>query len=157
VAVFRQIPSYPDYEVSTGGIVRRLTAARGTWPGRVRATPLDSEGYPTISVGHRPAIPVRVHLLVAEAWIGPIPPGAEVHHRNGKRADPRASNLVITASKLQHLEQHRGPNSRQRNYGEANPVVACACGCGQSLRKFDNYGRPREFISGHNMKAGIHG
>lgn len=29
-------------------------------------------------------------------------------------------------------------------------IIKCACGCGTQLEKFDKYGRPREFISGHN-------
>lgn len=151
--IFRTVPSYPDYEVSSSGVVRRRTPGRGTRIGRVRATPLDSEGYPTISIGHRPAMPVRVHVLVAEAWIGPIPAAGEVHHKNENRADPRASNLLIKASRLQHSEEHKTERGRRR-HGEGNPLVVCACGCGGHFLKFDNIGRPRKFISGHNMKGG---
>ena len=147
---FKIIPSYPDYEVSSTGVVRRRTPGKGTHVGRVRATPLDSEGYPTISIGHRPALPVRVHVLVAEAWLGPIPPGGEVHHKNKNRADPSLSNLEIKQSKLHHGEEHRQPGSRNRRHGEANPAVMCACGCGEKFNKYDQYGRPRLFVNGHN-------
>lgn len=34
-----------------------------------------------------------IHSMVAEAFIGPCPSGQEVRHKNGKRDDPRASNL----------------------------------------------------------------
>lgn len=32
-------------------------------------------------------------------------------------------------------------------------MILCACGCGQEISKTDKYGRPRRFISGHNMKT----
>lgn len=38
-----------------------------------------------------------------------------------------------------------------RKKGQENPNVPCACGCGQFLSQFDACGRPRRFISGHNM------
>lgn len=31
--------------------------------------------------------------------------------------------------------------------------IECACGCGASLLKFDQWKRPRKFISGHNVRG----
>jgi hypothetical protein len=36
--------------------------------------------------------------------------------------------------------------------GERNRLIACACGCGTSFRKFDEENRPRKFVSGHNLR-----
>lgn len=32
----------------------------------------------------------------------------------------------------------------------SNAIIACACGCGESLTPKDKWGRTRKFISGHN-------
>ena len=34
-----------------------------------------------------------------------------------------------------------------------NPSIECACGCGGVLAKFDEWKRPRRFITGHNLHA----
>jgi hypothetical protein len=54
-------------------------------------------------------------------------------------------------------ERTPAPASRQRSaalraVGEPNPDVVCACGCGQTFSRYDDFGRPRQFISGHNSK-----
>lgn len=36
-------------------------------------------------------------------------------------------------------------------YPPDNPIIECACGCGAQFRKFDRHGRPRHFVSGHNL------
>jgi hypothetical protein len=39
--------------------------------------------------------------------------------------------------------------SRQERI-ESDELIECACGCGETLSRYDEYGREREFISGHN-------
>lgn len=52
-------------------------------------------GYPRVSLRRDGRDTVRaVHVLVAEAFIGPRPPGHEVRHINGVRTDPGAHNLI---------------------------------------------------------------
>lgn len=36
----------------------------------------------------------------------------------------------------------------------SNAPVACACGCGTMTTPFDSSGRPRRFVSGHNLTGG---
>lgn len=87
-------PGFDDYEVSSEGRVRRSTPGRATWPGRVLTCRSDSSGYAFSQTG-----PARcrtrfwVHILVAEAFVGPRPPGMLVNHINGVRTDNRAVNL----------------------------------------------------------------
>lgn len=145
--LWREIPSHPNYEASSEGRIRRAKPGKGTRVGRVLRTPIDSQGYPAVNIDGRPR---RVHVLVAEAFHGPIPPGGQVHHQNEDKTDARARNLLITASPLAHGEQHRRSVSRRRRHGEANPPVACACGCGERFPKFDAGGRPRRYVTGHN-------
>lgn len=145
---WRVVPSYPDYEASNLGRVRRATPGKGTRVGKILATPPDSGGYPTI--GTRAHGPLRVHVLVAEAFHGQIPKGGQVHHENENRADARPSNLTIKPSSLAHRQEHRKSDRGKRRHGEANPTILCACGCGRSFPKYDASNRPRRYVSGHN-------
>lgn len=43
-----------------------------------------------------------------------------------------------------------------RKKGEENQVVLCECGCKTEISKYDNYGRPRKFVSGHNGRRCAH-
>jgi len=35
-------------------------------------------------------------------------------------------------------------------------IIECACGCGQSFHKYDQQGRSRRFINGHNARGNKH-
>lgn len=49
-----------------------------------------------------------IHLLVAEAFLGPCPPGKEVNHKNSDRWDCKESNLeyVTRQKNIQHGYSH---------------------------------------------------
>jgi hypothetical protein len=38
---------------------------------------------------------VNVHRLVAEHFLGPLPEGMVVHHKDGNRRNPRLENLEV--------------------------------------------------------------
>ena len=100
----------------------------------------DSRGY------------VGEHRLVASNKIGrPLKEGEVVHHKNEERTDNHPENLeVLTIG--EHMVRHRGKSSDLREPDEPNPKIKCACGCGEALAKYDESGRPREYIHGHNSR-----
>lgn len=119
----------------------RTTASNGyvlvKRPGHPSA---DSRGY------------VYEHRLVAEQTLGrPLTATEIVHHRNGTRADNRPENLEVCNTVAEHRYRHRRKPSLRRTPGESNPSVTCACGCGETFTKFDSWGRPRRYVTGHNV------
>ncbi len=88
-------PSFPDYEVSEVGGVRRCIAARGSVVGKILKPWLRDDGYNMFILRrdgrsyHR-----KAHQLVVEAFHRPKPfAGAEVRHLDGSRDNDHWSNL----------------------------------------------------------------
>lgn len=118
-----------------------------------------SNGYVLIrvGVGHHLA-DVRgyayEHRLVAEKKLGRrLRPGEIPHHIDGNRQNNADENIEVVASQHHHFVKHRKHPLRNRMPGESNDLVACECGCGATFPKFDSGGRPRRFVSGHNLRA----
>lgn len=114
-----------------------------------------SNGYVLIKNPGHPLADVRgyvyEHRLVAQEKAGrPLVKGEIAHHRNEIKADNAPTNIELCATQWEHRALHRTAGRALRNPGEANPIVECACGCGQSFETFDSENRLRRFISGHN-------
>lgn len=99
---WRPIPGFDGYEVSDLGRVRGVdrwvairTGGQRLQRGRIlRAHPLPHTGHMIATLRKDyAAVTVRVHALVAAAFIGPRPSGLDVCHNNGDPADNRVSNL----------------------------------------------------------------
>jgi hypothetical protein len=127
----------------------------GFWKGG-RSTA--SNGYMLIRVGtdHHLA-DVRgyayEHRIVAEQKIGRrLLPGEQVHHIDGNKQNNWPDNLLVVTAP-EHGVCHRKPTSALvRMPGESNPIVLCACGCGTELVRYDQVGRQRRYVSGHNPR-----
>lgn len=89
------------YSVSDQGRVRSedrvITRSDGvvvTWRSRMMSSKPDLNGYPILTLQQQGRIrKVRVHALVAEAFIGLRPEGLEVLHRDGNPANNHLSNI----------------------------------------------------------------
>lgn len=130
----------------------------GLWKG---GRSVASNGYVLVRVGHGHHLAdVRgyayEHRLVAEAKLGRrLLPGEQVHHIDENKQNNHPANLEVVEDTASHRLLHRKPREKSlRLPGEPNPVIQCACGCGTALQRFDESGRSRLFVSGHNPRPG---
>lgn len=88
-----------SYEVSSLGRVRsldRVVVQRSRWGGMIerklrgQIIRAENKGYPHVRMGYKH---YAVHILVAEAFIGPRPEGKQVCHNDGNVTNARLSNL----------------------------------------------------------------
>jgi hypothetical protein len=129
--------------------------ANNNWRG---GRSLASNGYMLmrVGVGHHLA-DVRgyayEHRVVAEQKLGRrLHAHEHVHHIDGDKTNNAPENLeVLTAA--EHRVHHRKHAHGRRLPAEANDHVDCACGCGARFARFDRWGRPRRFVSGHNSEV----
>lgn len=120
-------PSWPEYEVSANGGVRRAVRRCSAGPG-ARTPYMTSTGYLYVVMrrdGLKKA--VGVHRLVAESFLGPEPfPGAQVAHLDGDRLNNHVSNLRwVTRSenerhKIAHGRSNRGERQGRSVLTESN-------------------------------------
>jgi hypothetical protein len=93
---WRPVVGYEDqYEVSDQGRVRRFLRVRTSVPGYRTVTFHPDDGRNTT---------IFVHVLVAEAFIGPRPPGMQVNHKDANKQNNHPSNLewVTPRGNIQH-------------------------------------------------------
>lgn len=116
-----------------------------------------SHGYVLIRVGKEHHLAdirgyAYEHRLVAERKLGRrLKQGELVHHLNDDRMDNQPENLSIVDGNAEHYVHYRNRQDL-RLPGEANSVIKCECGCGETFEKFDANGRPRRYVSGHNLR-----
>lgn len=142
-----------SYEVSDAGAVRRCLPGHRTEAGRVLAHKYDSEGYDRMVLMHGgKRVGRRVHQLVAEAFIGPRPPGMVVNHIDADKTNNSACNLeyVTQGQNITHAIEtgrlnpslmggagrHRRP-ARRLTDGEVQEIRAVAGreGVGQTAKR----------------------
>lgn len=115
---WRVIPSFPDYEASSLGRIRRKTPGKNTYPGRMLNPQTTKWGYLRCGIKSPQGKSCFrfVHVLVAEAFLGPVPPGLEVNHKDTVRTNARASNLEYCThlENIRHAARINGANRREK-------------------------------------------
>lgn len=105
------------YEVSNLGPIRRIQYAPGTYNGKILKPGIDKDGYLKVVLSNQPKKKrtVHVHIVVAEAFLGPRPEGKQVNHIDTNKKNCRSLNLEYL-TRLEH-EQHAIKNG-QKYQGE---------------------------------------
>ena len=144
--IWKAIPNYPDYEVSSKGRVRNKK-------GRLLSPYFASGRYLAISLSRDKLSKKRyIHSLVLEAFSGPCPNGMECAHNNGQKQDNRISNLRYDthvgncADRMKHGSAPKGeshPNSKLK----AGDVIAIRKSIDSSSSLSRKYGVARSRIS----------
>ena len=89
------------YDVSAEGEIMRVAAGRkGATPGRILRGSRSGE-YPSVVLTDREFRTKThlVHALVARAFLGPRPKGAQVNHKDGVKSNNRLGNLEYVTPK----------------------------------------------------------
>lgn len=124
--IWRLIPGWTDYEVSSLGRVRRATTGPSTRPGRILTPQPDAHGYLSYMIRRRK---VRVSHAVLLAFSGPRPLGTEARHLDDDPSNNAASNLAWgtrlenAADKLRNGGQQRGEQSATAKLTEADVIT----------------------------------
>jgi len=109
VNTFKPVLNYEnDYEVNECGVVRRIRDKGNSKAGHIMKQRLDRKGYPIVylSKNGKDRHP-RVHKLVMEVFVAPMPKGYTVNHKNGIKTDNHLGNLeYMTPSQNSLHAQH---------------------------------------------------
>lgn len=133
--VWKQIPGFPNYDVSNYGriISYALKEPKLLKPG------VSSSGHLTVALtGH---VSKCVHALVLLAFVGPCPAGMEVLHRNGVKTDNRLTNVHYDTRSENGKDASRHGKSRfregdiraMRASGKSGSALARDYGVSQAL------------------------
>lgn len=125
--IWKPIAGYENrYEVSSLGKIRSVNRyitnkglkGRGyTLNGKQLKVCKANNEYYVVNLGRKTHF---VHRLVCEAFIGAIPKGMTVNHKDGNKANNRAENLEILSYKDNHLHAFRVLHRRPTCLGRLN-------------------------------------
>lgn len=108
--IWKDIEGYEGlYQVSNLGRIYSYPKNRNKNKGSFHNGRVDLVGYLffTLSKNNKRIYP-RIHRLVYETFVGPIPKGYDIHHINGIKTDNRLENLEMVDS-----HKHRSEHSKK--------------------------------------------
>lgn len=98
---WRPVKDFPNTQVSNFGRVRSLFRGQQ----KIRRTRINANGYEVLGLQRgEHKVSKKVHILVAEAFIGIRPKGADVNHIDGAKTNNYADNLeyISRSENLKH-------------------------------------------------------
>ena len=99
------------YDVSAAGQVMRVANVLGATPGKLLKHSTTRTGYHQVRLfdgrGSAASKAHYVHRLVAVAFLGPIPDGRQVNHKDGDKSNNALDNLEYVTAKqnIHHAER----------------------------------------------------
>jgi hypothetical protein len=116
---WREVVGFPDYAVSNWGRVKRVRPGRdGRASGRL-LRPFNNCGYVRFNLFVEGRRAKRMaHVMVFEAFRGPMPEGREVNHDDGIKTNNWPGNL-IAATPTQNMQHAFEVLKRRPSYGAA--------------------------------------
>ena len=87
------------YHISDLGNVKRTHLGKSNIHGMLLVPSFDKDGYPEVNLsipgidGKRKIKTFKIHVLVAEVFIGPRPNGQVINHKDGVKTNNSISNL----------------------------------------------------------------
>jgi len=140
IETWKPVKGFPNYEISNQGRCRSIdrvtirnrfmhgkhVAERIPFKGQVLKKRYDRKGYVRYRIydSSRASKTFRAHRLVVEAFIGEIPEGLQVNHKNGVKDDNRVENLEICTNAENQRHAHRtGLATVPDNNGSANGMA----------------------------------
>lgn len=124
--VWAPVPGYEGrYDVSADGQVMRVKNVHGATPGRLISQHVDARGYHRVTLlgGRRgTAKSFFIHRLVAAAFLGPIPEGLQVNHKDGDKSNNALHNLEYVSAK-QNIHHAERMGLRPKLRGEDHPAA----------------------------------
>lgn len=106
--VWKQLPGYENYQVSSYGRVCRSKGGKGTRAGKIRKICTLPSGYQYIDLWEEGVCTrLYIHHAVLFAFKGPAPPGKQAAHWSGKRSNNKLSNLRWATPFQNNQDKHR--------------------------------------------------
>lgn len=108
--VWKPIPGYEAYEISSFGNIVRVVGGPGATAGR-KLNPNKTRGYLKVQLwSGGVSRQWFLHRLVMLAFVGPCPDGMQVNHIDGNKANPRLENLeyVTPVQNIHHARDFLG-------------------------------------------------
>jgi len=100
---WKKIKGFRLYYVSDWGNVYSVRSGRNLNPYP------DAKGYFRVTLcKNKKSYSKKVHKLIEEAFLPPCPPGKEINHKDGIKANNRADNFeyIIHSENLKHAYKH---------------------------------------------------
>lgn len=113
---WRLVEGHPDYFVGSDGQIRR-------GPKLLRGA-IHPTGYCIVQLN---GTFYKLHRLIAQTFLGPIPPGAHVRHLNDVKTDNRVTNLAIgtrSDNMRDRVRNGNDPNRRKTHCRNGHPFDA---------------------------------
>ncbi|WP_196221923.1 NUMOD4 domain-containing protein [Burkholderia ubonensis] len=145
--IWKPIPGWPEYHVSSLGRVRRAASARGAKVGRVLKTWIHKKsGYPCVTLyRNNVGRSIQVHRLLALAFLpASTPDRYQVAHWDGDATNVAIGNLRWATPVENSLDRHRhGTDS----IGERNPMARLTAEQVREIRSAVKGGDGRKIVA----------